>query len=378
MPGIALTRGGVHEGRVVTTTTAEAGRFDAAFDAGRVRRLMTVPAVVCLSSLLLVFWPGLFLLAGIHDVVRPRRCAGLRMLVFVSVMLLMESAGIVLGLLVWLAETGRFDAARFQRRNYRLQNWWGGTLARAGIWIYRLNVVVEAPFAPRDRPFILFVRHASFVDTLLPLLLVSAPNGIRLRYVLKQELLWDPCLDIVGHRIPNVFVRRGTDDSAPQVAAVRALARGLETGEGVVIYPEGTRFSAAKRQRSLERAKERGPEAFHSVARFQSVLPPRLGGSLALLGEATGADAVFCAHSGLQSTSRARQLLSGRLVGSTIRVSFRTVPRADIPMADLEPWFLDQWASVDRAVREWETLEAAADTVPASAVARGDRARSNA
>ena len=37
---------------------------------------------------------------------------------------------------------------------------------------------------------------------------VSRRYHLRLRYVLKRELLWDPCLDIVGQRVPNIFVDR--------------------------------------------------------------------------------------------------------------------------------------------------------------------------
>ena len=58
---------------------------------------------------------------------------------------------------------------------------------------------------------------------LLAAALLSRPHGVRLRYVLKRELLWDPCLDIVGHRLPNAFVRRGSRDTAGDVAAVRGL-----------------------------------------------------------------------------------------------------------------------------------------------------------
>ena len=71
---------------------------------------------------------------------------------------------------------------------------------------------------------LLFPRHVSVADTLLPAVFVSSRNGILLRHVLKRELLWDPCLDIVGNRLPNCFVRRDSRDSAREIRAVAALA----------------------------------------------------------------------------------------------------------------------------------------------------------
>ena len=49
-------------------------------------------------------------------------------------------------------------------------------------------------------------------------MIVAREARIRLRYVLKHELRWDPCLDIVGWRLPNAFVRRGAQDTAGDVA----------------------------------------------------------------------------------------------------------------------------------------------------------------
>jgi hypothetical protein len=105
---------------------------------------------------------------------------------------------------------------------------------------------VRALFGPRlevadgdevtPGPAIVLIRHASIVDNLLPAALVARPHGIRLRYVLKSELLADPCLDIAGRRRPNDFVRRGTGE-AQELERVRALADGLGPGDGVLVYP---------------------------------------------------------------------------------------------------------------------------------------------
>jgi hypothetical protein len=64
-------------------------------------------------------------------------------------------------------------------------------------------------------PVIVFLRYASVADTLLPAVFLANPNGLKLRYVLKHELLLDPCLDIVGNRLPNSFVQRSAGDKYP-------------------------------------------------------------------------------------------------------------------------------------------------------------------
>ena len=64
----------------------------------------------------------------------------------------------------------------------------------------------------------------------------AIPFGVRLRYVLKKELLFDPCLDIVGNRLPNYFVDRGGQDSERARRGVAELVRDLGPDEGALIY----------------------------------------------------------------------------------------------------------------------------------------------
>ena len=89
--------------------------------------------------------------------------------------------------------------------------------------VFALRTVIEGEDAIEPGPILVFIRHVSQADTLLPVVLITRRHGIALRFVLKQELLWDPCLDIVGHRLPNVFVRRGSGESEREIAAVQRL-----------------------------------------------------------------------------------------------------------------------------------------------------------
>jgi 1-acyl-sn-glycerol-3-phosphate acyltransferase len=74
-------------------------------------------------------------------------------------------------------------------------------------------------------PVIVLFRHVSIVDNLLPYAFVSDRAGIRLRWVLKKELLSDPAPDIGGNRMPNYFVDRTSDSSKQEVANVGPSVR---------------------------------------------------------------------------------------------------------------------------------------------------------
>jgi 1-acyl-sn-glycerol-3-phosphate acyltransferase len=97
----------------------------------------------------------------------------------------------------------------------------------------------------------LVMRHASILDTLLPSVYVRGLTQWRVRYILKQELLLDPCLDIVGNALPNYFVDR-TGHRQREFEGIRALVKDLGD-DGVLVYPEGTRFSEEKLVRAQTR-----------------------------------------------------------------------------------------------------------------------------
>lgn len=340
-----------------TRDSAASGAWNpSAFTRTLVRRSISIGTVAGALLFLTVTFPILALAALASDVAGRRNWVALRTLVFCEFVLLMECLGIFRAFLIWLAEIPARDEDRFQTRNHELQRWWAGWLVRVGMKVYNLSLHVDQWPEVGDRPYVLFSRHVSFVDAFLPVVLLSERFGTRMRYVLKSELSWEPCLDIVGHRVPNVFVRRDSENTAAQINAIRSLTNELIPGYAIVIYPEGTRFTEAKRAHILEKMKRAGEEAYRDAKRFRSTLPPRLSGSLELLKATRGVNAVFCAHTGLESTRGLRQLISGDLIGKQIRVHYHTVPAKDIPLAaDAQrDWFLKEWSRLDRKVTELE------------------------
>lgn len=327
------------------------------------RRAVSIPLYTILCLVAVTALPVLLGVGAIVDLLRGSPWVVVRCLSFFAFYLCCEVVGILASLFAWVFSgvwAGRRQ--RFQHWNFALECWWARTLLRGAQRIFGMRIEVEGLDEVQDGPIILFIRHASVGDTLLPAVLISDRYGLVLRYVLKRELLWDPCLDIVGNRLPNCFVRRGSGESAREVAIVQHLMEDLGPNDGVLIYPEGTRFTPGKRARVIARLAAGTDAALLVRARaLRHVLPPRLGGPLALLARNQGADAVFCAHIGFDAAGTFRELLNGSLVGTVIKVCFWRVPCEAIPTdraAQIE-WLYDHWGRVDAWIQHQHTAAAA-------------------
>lgn len=82
---------------------------------------------------------------------------------------------------------------------------------------------------------------------------------------------------------------------------------------------------------------------------LQSLLPPRPGGTLALLEAAPGADVVVCAHSGFEGSASLLEIWKGALLHKAVRVKFWRTPSDAIPreLDARTAWLLDEWQHLD-------------------------------
>lgn len=319
------------------------------------RRLVSLPALALLLMVMLPLAPSLLLLALAFDLVGRRKLASCRTLLFLLLYLGCEVFGVLVATLIQAAGWLHRDAARTEAAYYRLQWGWARALLAGAVWLYGMRIRVEgAHELDPTRAWIVLMRHSSIADTLLPSVLLSIPHGLRLRYVLKRELLWDPCLDLVGTRLPNAFVRRDSADPQREIGHVRELARGLGPREGVLIYPEGSRFATARRQRVLARLRDEQSARLPYAQRLENLLPPRRGGVLALLEAAPQAEVLVCAHHGFEGARSLADLASGRLIGQHVEVEFWRIPREDVPKdADAQARWLDAlWLRLDAWLRQ--------------------------
>ena len=325
------------------------------------RRAITLPVLALVTSSWLLLLPLTLAVAAIADLVRGGPWPLLRCAAYLTLYLVCEVVGVVAAFGLWLVSGTWMGASRttFLRRNVALQTWWANLLYRGAERLFALRTEVENDAVLSPGPIIVFIRHVSQADTLIPVVYITRRHGIALRFVLKRELLWDPCLDIVGHRLPNAFVQRGSGESAHEIAAVQRLMDDLGPHDGVLIYPEGTRFTPAKRLRVLEKvAVQADPSIVERARRLANVLPPHPGGPLGLLERNREADVIFCAHTGLEAAGSPSALVAGRLVGSTVRVRFWRVSRADIPdgSAARIAWLYEQWQRLDDWIAEGNPL----------------------
>jgi 1-acyl-sn-glycerol-3-phosphate acyltransferase len=331
------------------------------------RRALTFSVLGLASLLSFALAPLLLPLAAAFDLLRSKPALptvrfGLMVLVYLG----LEIWGLLSALGLALASSRR-SAEENLTANFHLQWRWVGLLFAALRSLFRLRVTVEGGELAREGPFLLLVRHASVGDTLLPTTFVSAPHGIRLRFVLKHELLYDPCLDVVGQRIPNLFVRRSGRKRESE--KIRALARDLGPRDAVLVYPEGTRFSAEKRERRIARLEESKDAFAADRARALShVLPPRMGGFLAVLETSAPLDVVILTHHGLDGVRRLSDLWDGSLLDALLVLSFRRFPADTIPASNAErqEWLHARWKEVDEWVRERARTEASLPSAPGS------------
>lgn len=310
------------------------------------RRLVTIPTVIgmfigitCLAPVLLAVG---VVVDGIAWLISRKPWVTTRSLAFLWIYLLGE-----LWALLALMATAPLPPDPKLRATYALQDLWAGWNLRALQSLFSVEIDVTGADATLPGPIVVVSRHASMVDTLLPARLIARPTGMRLRYVLKKELLVDPALDIAGNRLPNAFIDRRSRESSERTA-IRRLAEDLGPQDGVLIYPEGTRFSEAKLRRSQRRSSDQDDPSGAAAARFRRVLPPRPGGTLALL-DATRADVVVLAHRGLEGLATVREIWRGALVGSRIDVAMWRIPRSEVPMSrsGRVEWLYHVWGQVD-------------------------------
>ena len=313
------------------------------------RRLLTIPGYLLGTAVWLAAAPLWLVAAAVTDVLRRRGAVTLRGAAAVTAYLLCESIGLVIAGALWLrARVLPMSSEAWTNVHFQLEAMWGATLFAALRHCFSLRIDVEgAEEAEVGRgPYVLAPRHSSTADTLLASSLISLPHGLRLRYVLKKELLWDPCLDVVGHRVPNAFVDRFSEDSIGEIGRVQGLTRDLGERDGVLIYPEGTRFTREKQRRIISRLHERGDTALAEYAEsLESLLPPKPGGMLGLLDAAPAADVVLCAHTGFEDAESLNEIWRGSLIGRTVRVRFTRIDRARIPKEPdaAKQWLRDEW-----------------------------------
>jgi 1-acyl-sn-glycerol-3-phosphate acyltransferase len=303
--------------------------------------------------------PVLLLVAVALSVVLPGRWRVLRLLGFALVYLVVETAGLAVAFVLWLA-TGfgwRLSAPWSVRAHYAVLRAVLDLVVGSARLLFGLRVVDdEVGWSPLDdgvpgseRAMVVLSRHAGPGDSLLLVhTLLGRDHLRRPRIVLKDLLQLDPLLDVYLNRLPNAFLTAGADDSTARIAS---LAAGLGDEDALLLFPEGGNFSEGRRRRAIDRLRMRGMvDQAEAAERMRHVLPPRPGGVTAAVTAAPHADVVLVAHTGLEHLSTPADLWDGLPMDSTVRMHWEFVPADEVPHDpdDLERWLYERWSAIDR------------------------------
>lgn len=313
------------------------------------RRLVSIPVLVLAAIVLLLTSPVWLVLGIVADVVRGRfRLPTVRLLAFALLWSWLETAGVLVSASFWTI--GRSGD---HRRHYALQRWWARNLLRALRLTCGVRVNVENVEALRPGPVVLLARHASLADSLVSAYVVTTVAGMKPRYVLKRELLADPCLDVVGQRLPNHFLDRGAADSTPELEALADLTSSMDEVTAGIIFPEGTRANSSKRAKAIAKISEVDPERVGRISSMRHLLPPRPAGAAAMLRGNATCDVVMAWHvgfEGLDTFSGILRALSKPI--PPIRFVLRRIPRIEVPSSyrEFTAWLDDEWMRMDDEV----------------------------
>ena len=138
--------------------------------------------------------PVLLIVAALVDLVlwiqRRKPWVGVRLVAFLWWFLAGELRALLVIGGLWIRNGGPFggDSKRRQLGIYNLRiSWARGHLAGIRV-LFGLRFEVEDLELAGPGPVVVFIRHASIVDNMLPDTLVAHAHGLGLRYVIKREL----------------------------------------------------------------------------------------------------------------------------------------------------------------------------------------------
>ena len=252
-----------------------------------IRRPISITVLSVAFFVVIVLTPVVLPITALVDLATRGPMRRTRVWLLCLSILFNEGLGTGIAIAMTVFHLGRLDGARAQERFHRLMIWWGGRHLVFLRHFAGLRWLVENPEEVVRANAIVLSRHASHADAVLPLLLFGNVGGHRLRYTLKDDLQWTPAMDIVGNRLPHVFVDRSPAPDSPLTDRIRELARGVDDDTVTVIFPEGTFHTPERLDRAATRIAETRPDLEPVVRSLQHLLPPRPAGTLALMEELT-------------------------------------------------------------------------------------------
>src|SRR6266581_2963550 len=253
-----------------------------------IRRLVLAPLVIVIALGFLLLSPFLALLALVFGLV-ARSQAGhmrsLRLVGFALVWFVAETLALVMLAGLWVVSGfgGRLRTEPYQSRHYGVMRWFLDVMYRGAARTYGLRVEVDEPDATAAelaarlaRPVVVLSRHAGPGDSFLLVHQLLSVYRRRPRVVMKATLQLDPSVDIVGNRLPNVWIKGRQTGERIFTEQIQRLARGLDAQGALVIFPEGGNWTPHRWRRGIRRLEHQGrPDLAARAREMPNLLVPR-------------------------------------------------------------------------------------------------------
>ena len=327
--------------------------------------LLLLAGLVVLAAAL----PLLLVAATVASLFVPGRWRVLRLLAFALAYLALEITALATAFVLWVASGFGWALRRpaFERAHYTVLRMLLAVVEALALRVFQIRVQTDGQgWSPLDdgvpgstNAMVVLSRHAGPGDSfLLVRTLLDRDHLRRPRIVLKEQLQWDPVVDVYLNRLPTAWIPSESGRTDDVLVSLGTLAAGLGDQDALLIFPEGGNFTPRRRVRAIERLRADGHDQHAVLAEaMPNVLPPRPGGVQAALAAAPQADVVFVAHTGLEHLGTVRDLWAGLPMDTTLRLRWDFVPAAEVPRdpAEQVDWLYAHWAEVDAWITEQPT-----------------------
>lgn len=340
-----------------------------------IRRCVVDPLWVPVSLVLLVLFALVALLSCLLLPFTPRRRV-LRLSSYAVLYLAMDLSVLLACFGLWLAAPlPNRNAEHWQGRHQALLRFAVTSVIHGAQRCFGFRVELEEPPDAsklcEQGPHIVLSRHAGPGDSFaIPHLLITRYH-LQPRIVLKDVLQLDPAIDILLNRLSCCFLpsRTGTGDEL--AVSVSRLAHGLGPREALLIFPEGSNWTPARRRRAISSLWRRGRHRPARVAaELPHVMPPRPAGALAALAGRPDAAVVIVAHTGLDTITSTKAAWRALPVdGRPMQLRWWWQPVSSLPPDDAarQRWLEWQWVLVDEWIDARQAQQTETDEVGGAA-----------